>query len=115
MKLVTNNRNQPLLQLSNGQIINLNTLTTTTETNDLSPVKAEFEVRFSKHKNNKFLDKAQRLFKVSRVSKSYGSAWYKLESGIVLFTIVQGDKIQLIGNYPIHYLKLLYRFINTTL
>ena len=114
MKLVTNSRNQPFLQLSNGQVLNLNTLTTTTET-DLSPVKAEFEVRFSKHKNNKFLDKAQKVFKVSRVSKSYGSAWYKLESGIVLFTIVQRDKIQLIGNYPIHYLKLLYRFINTTL
>lgn len=115
MKLVTNAQNQPLLQLSNGQVLNLNTLTTITKTDDLSPVKAEFEVRFSKHKNNKFLDKAQRLFKVSKVSKAHGSAWYKLESGITLFTIVQGDRVQLIGNYPIHYLKLIYRFINTTL
>lgn len=103
--------NQPFLQLSNGQIINLNTLTATTET-DLKLVKASSEVKISKHRNNKFLDKAQKVFKVSRVSKSYGSAWYKLESGIVLFTVVQGDKIQLIGKYPIHYLKLLYRFIN---
>ena len=114
MKLVTNSKNQPFLQLSNGQTINLNTLTATTET-DLEFVKASSEVKISKHRNNKFLDKAQKVFKVSRVSKSYGSAWYKLESGIVLFTIVQGDKIQLIGSYPIHYLKLLYRFINTTL
>lgn len=114
MKLVTNSRNQPFLQLSNGQVLNLNTLTTTTE-DDLEPVKASSEVKISKHRNNKFLDKAQRIFKVSKVSKAHGSAWYKLESGIVLFTIIQGDKIQLIGNYPIHYLKLLYRFINTTL
>lgn len=112
MKLLISNRKQPLLQLNSGQIINLNTLESTDEC-DYQPIKAGGILRFSKHKNVKFLDKASKLFNVSKVSKNYGITWYKLESKIVLFCIIQGDTLQLIGNYPTYYLKLVYRYINT--
>lgn len=112
MKLLTNTQNQPLLQINSGEIINLNTLENTKE-EDLFPVKAGLELKISKHRNNKFLDKAGKLFSVSRVSRSYGTTWYKLESQIVLFCIVQKDTLQLVGNYPTYYLKLLYRYINS--
>ena len=112
MKLVTNINRKPLLLLNSGQVINLNTLQ---NTNDkyLIPVKAGKKVKISKHKNSKFLEKAARVFSVSKVSKAYGASWYKLESQFVLFCSIQGETIQLIGNYPIYYLKLIYRFVNS--
>ena len=111
MKLLTNNSNQPLLQTNSGQIINLNTLEPYTD--EYLPVKAGGIIRVSKHKNNNFLDKATKSFSVSKVSQAYGTRWYKLESSFTLFAIIKGDTVQLVGNYPLHYLKLLYRYITS--
>lgn len=110
MKLITAYQ-KPYLQTNDGQIINLNTLEITTEINNAQPVKVGKELKISKHRNNNFLDKAGKIFKISRISKFYGNGWYKLENNIVLFVIIQGDTLQLIGHYPVHYLKLLYRYI----
>jgi len=113
MKLYTTiNYSKPLLQTNDGKLINLNTLETE-NTDNIVPVKAGKELKISKQHNNKFLEKAARYFNISKVTKFYGNGWYKLENQIVLFCVVQGDSIQLIGHYPIHYLKLLYRFINS--
>lgn len=113
MKLYTTiNSNKPLLQTNDGRLVNLNTLEFATETN-IVPVKAGKELKISKQHNDKFLEKAGRYFNISKVTKFYGNGWYKLENNIVLFCIVQGNSVQLIGHYPIHYLKLIYRFINT--
>lgn len=112
MKLLTNIKRQPLLQKTNGEVINLNTLEITTP-NETFPVKAGKMLKISKHQNNQFLSKAQKIFLVSKLSKSYGTSWYKLESNMILFCIINGDTLQLIGNYPIHYLKLIYRYINS--
>lgn len=109
MKLLTNIQNQPLLQTNSGQVINLNTLEPYTD--EYLPVKAGGTIKISKHRNNNFLDKAERIFSISKVSQAYGTRWYKLESNFILFAIVKGDTVQLIGNYPLHYLKLLYRYI----
>ena len=113
MKLLTYSsaRKQPLLQRNDGVVINLNTLQIIEEAEDLIPVKAGIELKMSKHKNDNFLSKAEKIFKVSRVARAYGTSWYKLESNIILFAIIKGDNLQLVGNYPIHYLKLLYRYI----
>lgn len=99
---------------NSGQVVNLNTLEVITPNELYLPVKAGKEIKISKHKNNNFLEKAGKLFNVSKVSQAYGTKWYKLESNIVLFCIIQNDTIQLIGNYPVYYLKLLYRYITTT-
>lgn len=109
MKLVTNIDRKPLLKLEGGEIINLNTLKPIAC--ETIPVRIGKELKISKHKNKRFIDKAQKYFKVQKISKQYGTVWYKLESQMVLFCIVQGENVQLIGNYPIYYLKLLYRFI----
>lgn len=113
MKLMTYNsvRKQPLLMTNDGAVINLNTLQKIEETEDLIPVKAGMELKISKHKNDNFLIKAEKFFKISRVAKAYGTSWYKLDAGIILFAIIKGDTLQLVGNYPIHYLKLIYRYI----
>lgn len=111
MKFYTNIHSTPLLKINN-QLVNLNTLEGSTES-EIVPVKAGKELKISKHRNNKFIEKAGRFFKISRIAKFYGNGWYKLESNIILLCLVQGDTIQLVGNYPIHYLKLIYRFINT--
>ena len=112
MKFLTNTQNQPLLQTNSGEIINLNTLENTQET-DLFPVKAGFAPNFSRHKNDRFLDKAGKLFSVSKIRKSYGMTWYVLESQMFLVCIVNKDTIQLGGSYPVYYLKLLFRYINS--
>ena len=110
MKLLQNIRRQPLLQLSDGKVINLNTLK---DTNDACyPVKASNMIAVSKHHNNNFIDKAAKLFSVSRVKKAYGKTTYLLESNFYIICVIQGDTVLLLGNYPIYYLKLLYRFIN---
>lgn len=111
MKFYTTINSKPLLQTNDGRLINLNTLEITSEKN-IVPVKAGKELRISKQHNNGFLEKAGRYFNISKVAKFYGNGWYKLENNIVLFCIVQGDSVQLLGNYPIHYLKLLYRYIH---
>lgn len=111
MKLLQNIKRQPLLQLSSGQVINLNTLK---NTNDLTyPVKAGNIVAVSKHRNDNFIEKAAKLFSVSRVKKAYGKTTYLLESNFYIICITQGDTVLLLGNYPIYYLKLLYRYINS--
>lgn len=111
MKLLQNINRQPLLQLSDGQVINLNTLQ---NTNDQTyPVKAGNMVAVSKHHNNNFIDKAAKLFSVSRVKKAYGKTTYLLESNFYIICVIQGDTLLLLGNYPIYYLKLLYRYINS--
>jgi len=109
MKLVTAYQ-KPYLQTNDGKIINLNTLELA-EIDNVHPVKVGKELKISKHRNNNFLDKAGKIFKISRISKFYGNGWYKLENNIVLFVIIQGDTLQLIGHYPVYYLKLLYRYI----
>lgn len=110
MKLVTAYQ-KPYLQTNDGQIINLNTLEPAEISDNIQPVRVGKELKISKHRNNNFLDKAGKIFKISRISKFYGNGWYKLENNIVLFVIIQGDTLQLIGHYPVHYLKLLYRYI----
>ena len=100
-----------MLQLSDGRVINLNTLQ---NTNDPTyPVKAGNKVTVSKHHNNNFIDKASKLFSVSRVKKAYGKTTYLLESNFYIICVIQGDTVHLLGNYPIYYLKLLYRYINS--
>ena len=111
MKLLQNNKKQPLLQLSDGRVINLNTLQNTKD--PTYPVKAGNMVTVSKHHNNNFIDKAAKLFSVSRVKKAYGKTTYLLESNFYIICVVQGDTLLLLGNYPIYYLKLLYRYINS--
>lgn len=113
MKLLTNTQNQPLLQTNSGQVINLNTLENNTKNENLFPIRAGKELKISRHKNNQFLEKAGKVFSVSKISKSYGTSWYKLESQIVLFCIIQKDTLQLVGSYPVYYLKLLYRYVNS--
>lgn len=113
MKFLTNTQNQPLLQLNNGQIINLNSLEQYTANEDCRLVMVSKELRLTNEKNNNFLDKAGRVFSVSKISKAYGITWYKLESNIVLLVAINGDTLQLLGNYPLHYLKLLYRYITS--
>lgn len=110
MKLLTNTSKQPLLQLNSGKVINLNTLQEITP-NETFPIKVGKILKISKHQNNQFLDKAQKIFSVSKVYKFYGTNCYKLKSNITLLCVVQGDTIQLIGNYPLHYIKLMYRYI----
>lgn len=110
MKLLQNIRRQPLLQLSDGKVINLNTLQDTCDTS--YPVKASNMISISKHKNNKFIEKAERFFSVSKVKKAYGKSTYLLESNFYIICVVQGETLMLLGNYPVYYLKLLYRFIN---
>lgn len=113
MKLYTTlTTNKPLLQTNDGRLVNLNTLEITAETN-IVPVRAGKELKISKQQNDKFLEKAGRYFNISKVTKFYGNGWYKLENNIVLFCVVQGNSIQLVGHYPLYYLKLIYRFINT--
>lgn len=111
MKLLQNNKKQPLLQLSNGQVINLNTLQNTND--EAFPVKAGSKIAVSKHKNDNFIDKASKLFSVSRVKKAYGKSTYLLESNFYIICVTQGDTLLLLGSYPIYYLKLLYRYINS--
>lgn len=116
MKLLTYNQTkQPLLQRNDGVVINLNTLQPIEKAEGLIPVKAGMELKISKHNSEGFLSKAERIFKITRVAKAYGTSWYKLDAGIVLFAIIKGDSLQLVGNYPIHYLKLVYRFIKSPL
>lgn len=114
MKLLQNNRKQPLLQLSDGKVINLNTLKYTKD-DQYYPVKAGNKISISKHKNNKFIEKAARLFSVSKVKKAYGKSTYLLESNFYIICVVQGETIMLLGSYPVYYLKLLYRYINNSL
>jgi hypothetical protein len=110
MKLYTTiNSNKPLLQTDAG-LINLNSLQIEFETN-IVPVKAGEDPKISHHKNKDFLSKAAKFFKISKVSKFYGNGWYKLENDIVLFCIIKGDHVQLVGHYPLFYLKLIYRYI----
>lgn len=111
MKFYTNKQNKPLL-LQNQTLINLNTLEVE-EIESIVPVKAGKDIKISKHSNDKFLEKAGKFFKISRITKYHGQGWYKLENQIVLFCVIQGDSVQVVGNYPIHYLKLLYRYINS--
>lgn len=111
MRFLTNILKQPLLKLNNGRVINLNTLC------EASPIactsiKVCNELKISKHKNNGFLDKAKRYFCVTKMSKDYGISWYKLESNLTIYCIIYGDTLQLVGHYPVHYIKLLYRYIN---
>lgn len=112
MKLLQNINRQPLLQLNDGQIINLNTLKNTNDEVTF-PVKAGNMISISKHRNNKFIDKAARFFSVSRVKKAYGKSTYLLESNFYIICVIQGDTLLLLGSYPIYYLKLLYRYINS--
>lgn len=114
MKLLQNTRRQPLLQLNDGQVINLNTLENTYNEN-VFPVKAGNMLSISKHKNNKFIEKAARFFSVSKVKKAYGKSTYLLESNFYIICVVQGETIMLLGSYPVYYLKLLYRYINNSL
>ena len=116
MKLLIDNNYQPLLQLNSGEIVNLNTLQTT-QTDECRPVRVDDTPKIAKQQFDKeeFLNKAARIFKISRMSRKYGIAYYTLESGIVLMVQIKGDSIWLIGNYPIHYLKLLFRYITTSL
>lgn len=111
MKLLQNTKKQPLLQLSDGRVINLNTLQYTQD--DYYPVKAGSMIAVSKHKNNNFIDKAAKLFSVSKIKKAYGKSTYLLESNFYIICVVQGETIVLLGSYPIYYLKLLYRYINS--
>lgn len=113
MKFLISYKKEPLLKVNDERIINLNTLQECNTSVATTCVRAGKEIKISKHKNQKFLDKASKIFSVSKVSRSYGTSWYKLESNMVLFCIVQGDSLQLIGNYPIYYLKLLYRYVNS--
>lgn len=113
MKLLQNIRRQPLLQLSDGQIINLNTLQNTDDT--CYPVKASNMISISKHRNNNFISKAERFFSVSKIKKAYGKSTYLLESNFYIICVVQGETLMLLGNYPVYYLKLIYRFINNSL
>ena len=112
MKLLQNTKRQPLLQLNDGQVINLNTLENTYNEN-VFPVKAGNRISVSKHKNNKFIEKASRFFSVSKVKKAYGKSTYLLESNFYIICVVQGETVMLLGSYPIYYLKLLYRYINS--
>ena len=115
MKLLQNTKKQPLLQLNDGRVVNLNTLENTTYNENVFPVKAGNKISISKHKNNKFIEKAARLFSVSKVKKAYGKSTYLLESNFYIMCVVQGDTIMLLGSYPVYYLKLLYRYINNSL
>lgn len=112
MKLLQNTKKQPLLQLNDGQIINLNTLQNTND-ETYYPVKASNMISISKHRNNNFIDKAARFFSVSKIKKAYGKSTYLLESNFYIICVVQGETIMLLGNYPMYYLKLLYRYINS--
>lgn len=114
MKLLQNIQKQPLLQLNDGQVINLNTLENTCNEN-VFPVKAGNMISVSKHKNQGFIEKAAKLFSVSKIKKAYGKSMYLLESNFYIICIVQGETIMLLGNYPVYYLKLLYRYINNSL
>ena len=113
MKLLQNTRRQPLLQLNDGQVINLNTLENAYNEN-VFPVKAGNKISVSKH-NNKVREKAARVFSVSKVKKAYGKSTYLLESNFYIICVVQGETIMLLGSYPVYYLKLLYRYINNSL
>lgn len=113
MRLLTNKEMQPLLQTKDGTVINLNTLKSVTYTDSMVPVRTGKETHMSTHKNENFLDKAGRLFKVSRITKMPSVTYYLLDAHIKLLCITKGDELQLIGNYPVHYIKLLYRYVNT--
>lgn len=112
MRLLTNSKKQPLLQAKDGTIINLNTLKPE-NTNGYVLVKPSKETHLSTHRNDKFLDKAGRLFKVSKLATMPCVTYYLLDAHIKLFCIVKGNEVQLIGNYPVHYIKLLFRYINS--
>lgn len=112
MRLLTNIKRQPLLQTKDGRIINLNTLKTE-YTNDVFPVEAGGDTHLSSHKNDRFLDKAGRAFKVSKLATMTNMRYYLLDAHIKLFCIVKENEVQLIGNYPIYYIKLLFRYINS--
>lgn len=111
--LISSTTKAPLLKIDNERIINLNTLEECNTNICSTCVRAGKNIKISQHKNQKFLEKAAKFFSISKISKAYGTSWYKLESNMVLFCIVQGDQLQLIGNYPTYYLKLLYRYINS--
>ena len=112
MRLLTNSKKQPLLQMKDGKIINLNTLQPE-HTTDFVPVKAGGATHLSSHKNDRFLDKAGRLFKVSKLATKPNITYYLLDAHVTLFCIIKGNEVQLIGNYPVHYIKLLFRYINS--
>lgn len=115
MKLVTNKLGQPFVQLSPTVIYNLNTLEQVPPRTDFFTVKAVEEIRISKHNDNNFIKKAEKLFKVKKITKMYAMNYYLLDAQLKIFCQVTTNGVQLIGNYPIHYLKLLYRFINNSL
>jgi hypothetical protein len=112
MRLLTNSKKQPLLQTKDGKVINLNTLEPE-GTEKFVLVRPGKNTHLSSHKNNRFLDKAGRLFKVSKLATLPCVTYYLLDAHIKLFCIIKGDEVQLIGNYPIHYIKLLYRYVNS--
>jgi hypothetical protein len=114
MRLLTNEKRQPLLQTKDGKVINLNTLRPE-NTGKCVLVKPSKSVHLSSHRNNRFLDKAGRLFKVSKLATMPCVTYYLLDANIKLFCIVKSDEVQLIGNYPIYYLKLLFRYIDNSL
>lgn len=112
MRLLMNSKKQPLLQAKDGTIINLNTLKPENTTGYVL-VKPSKETHLSSHQNDRFLDKAGRLFKVSKLATMPCISYYLLDAHIKLFCIVKGNEVQLIGNYPVHYIKLLFRYINS--
>jgi len=112
MRLLTNSRKQPLLQTKDGKIINLNTLKPE-NAEECVLVKPGKDTHLSSHRNERFLDKAGRLFKVSKLATMPCVTYYLLDAHIKLFCIIKGNEVQLIGNYPVHYIKLLFRYINS--
>lgn len=110
MRLCTNNKKQPLLQTRNGDIINLNTLEPVVHTHCI-PLRWN-DSHVLVRKNNKFLEKAKPVLKVSRLATIDDTSYYIL--GIQVLCVLDNDNnLKLIGNYPIHYLKLLYRYVNS--
>lgn len=105
---------QPLLQTKRGELINLNTLQSVTDEHHLIPVEPGINTNTSLHKDKDFLSKAGRLFKVSHLIKKGDMTWYLLDAHVVLLCIIKGDNVRLIGNYPVHFIKLLYRYINSS-
>ena len=107
MKFMSNSKGQPLLQFK-GKIYNLNSKK---EINEKCFRIKPGMARIASIKDRNILYNAGKYFKVTRLAFSQNVKYYMFDNHLKLFCIIKDDETQVVGNYPIHYLKLICRFM----
>ena len=104
---MSNSKGHPLLQFR-GKIYNLNSKK---EINEKCFRVHPGIARIASIKDRNILYNAGKYFKVTRIAFSQNVKYYMFDNHLKLFCIIKDGETQLMGNFPVHYLKLLGRFI----